>query len=241
MAVGGRCGIRAIRGGTARRRFLAAAVVFMFAALGVGASDAPAARTACTGEIQGVTITGNLVAGPGCYLNGGVIVNGNVVVREGGSLDTFDSTINGNVKSHGGTSVAIDFYTTVHGNVEIVGSTEDAGVYRSTIVGNVLLKGTSGYFAANESNISGNLKVSKNTGDGSFYVDGSFRIDTVGGNVDISNNRGVILLTSNTITRTLNCHDNHPPVTPADGNTAGTAKGECAGVPSPAPSLAQRS
>src|SRR5262245_58585680 len=107
-----------------RRIFLAAALVVMLATVGVVASDAPAA-TSCTGELQGVTITGNLRAGPGCFLNGDVIVNGNVVVARGGSLETFDSTINGNLTSHGGTSVELG-YTIVQGNVEIVGSTESA-------------------------------------------------------------------------------------------------------------------
>ena len=217
-----------------KRRFFAVAVGFMFATLGVVASDAPAAPTRCTGEIQGVTITGNLLAGPGCYLNGGVIVNGNVVVRKGGSLDTFDSAINGDVISHGATSVYIDRYTTVHGNVEIVGSTEAAGVFHSNIVGNVLVKKTSGYFWVSENGIAGDLKVSKNTGDGSLSPDGDFFFNQIGGNFHISNNHGVIELQRNGITGILDCHNNHPRVTVGDGNTAGTAKGECAGVPSTA-------
>lgn len=253
-----------------RRRFLAATAVCLFAALGVGARDAPAASTTCTGEIQGVTIiTGNLVAGPGCYLDDAVTVNGNVVVRTGGSLDTFSSTINGNVTSHGATSVSLG-YTLVNGNVEIVGSTEGAGVWRSTIVGNVLLKKNSG-FGVEESRVSGNMKVSQNTADASATA--YFDFDGVGGNFDISNNRGdirlvesgtvgnldirsnrgdiqltityaggmdirnnrgAIALAGNTIIGILNCQNNRPPVTVGDENTAGTAKGECAGVPSAA-------
>jgi len=224
-----------------KRTFLAAAVSFTFVALGVGASDAPAASTRCTGDITGVTITGKLIAGPGCYLNAGVIVNGNVVVGKGGSFGSFDSTINGNVTSHGGTSVYIDRYTIVHGNVEIVGATEAASVLHSTIVGSVLLKKTSGHFWVNENGISGNLKVSQNTGDGSYSPDGDFAFNEIGGNFDIRNNRGVIELEGNGITGILNCHNNHPPVTLGDGNTAGTAKGECAGGPSATPSSAQPS
>jgi hypothetical protein len=237
-----------------RRTFLAAAVAFMCAALGVGASDAPAASTSCTGTITGeaiiggVTITGNLSAGPGCNLQY-VTVTGNVVVEKGGSLNAFQLEIGGNLKSNGATSVgfqsvrvngnanivgatSVGFeYVTVNGNLRIAGSTESTAFSRGGVGGNFLLQNNSGTFDIARLGVDGNMKITNNSGSFGYSINNL----TVGGNLDIRKNRADgLALGQVEVTDILNCHHNQPPVNILYETTARIAKGECAGVPSAA-------
>jgi hypothetical protein len=201
---------------------LAIAGALLAGVTAAGASPATAAATHCTGHIgPGVTIAGDVTAGPGCDLDV-VTVTGDVIVEKGGSLSTFFSQIDGDVESRRATSVNIGLFTSIDGSVEIRGSSESAGVFRTVIGGDLVFAKNVGSVQAIDTLVEGSMEVSKNV-----VTFGNFSGDTIGGDAEVVKNRGDIEFGNSAITGTLDCHGNNPPVT-AYLNTVGSAQGECA-------------
>jgi hypothetical protein len=194
----------------------------VFAAAFTVAGGAATVEATCTDVIgPDVTIEGDVIAGPGCVLQH-ASVTGDVIVKKGGSLGTFDTEIGGNVLSQGGTVVQIGFFTTVGGDVEIRGSTKASGVFRSSVGGDLLLAKNTGSLGAEGTSVGGNMRVWRNE-----IKSGLFVFDTVSGDLEIGRNDGSISLEESTVDGTLACFDNEPAVS-ADSNTVGSAEGECA-------------
>src|SRR4051794_41847223 len=89
------------------KRFALAAAALLTGALALGPAGGSASTT-CTGALGAVTITGTVLAGPGCDLSG-TTVHGNVKITPGGSLFLGQAaTITGNPTSRHATTAGVD-------------------------------------------------------------------------------------------------------------------------------------
>jgi hypothetical protein len=180
-------------------------------------------QTLCYGHLFAATIHHDLVTRADCFLLHTTVV-GDVSVQPGTTFGPFDSQITGDVDARNATSVSIGFFVHIFGDLRVMGSSDATTLLRSQVDGNVNLSRNAGAFSVEQSTIGRSLTVSKND-----VAPGSdIQFSQVLGKADIKNNTGAsVSVIFNTVTRSLNCKNNSPPVT-ADGNTAATATGECA-------------
>lgn len=182
-----------------------------------------AENTQCYGQLFAVTIQHDLVTGADCSLLHST-VDGDVTVQPGTGFEPFDSQITGDVNARSATTINIGFFVHILGDLRVMGTVGTTGLSRSQVDGNVTLTRNSGAFSVAQSTIGGNLMVGKND----VTPGAEIAFTQVHGNADVKGNTGSSMsVIFNTITRTLNCKNNSPPVT-ADGNSAAAATGECA-------------
>jgi hypothetical protein len=180
-------------------------------------------QTHCYGHLFAATIQHDLVTRADCFLLHST-VNGDVTVQPGTRFEPFDSQITGDVDARNATSVGIGFFVHIFGDLRVTGSSVATTLLRSHVDGSVNLSRNAGGFSVEQSTIGRNLTVSKND----IAPGSDIQFTQVLGKADIKNNTGASMsVIFNTITRSLNCKNNSPPVL-ADGNTAATATGECA-------------
>jgi hypothetical protein len=186
----------------------------------------------------------------------GANVRGNVEVKEDAHTGAFDSTIGGSykcdlcffedvVESRVGGSVQIvgaqdgDFVigNVIGGNVEIVASS--AGAFGFIIAGNevggsVIFVKNAGPTVIADNAIAGELQIFENGVAGTCppencgepVENGTFSGNTVGGNMQVFENRGPTEISGNQVRQSLQCEENEPPPT-GGGNTAREKEGQC--------------
>jgi hypothetical protein len=172
----------------------------IIAALVLGALTAApsSAATSCTGPVGAIEIIGNVSAGAGCDLSGAT-VKGNVTVNPGGSLSTKEGSttvIAGNLESSQATEISLEGATSVQGNIGLKGTS--GRIYLSgSVKGNLIIEGGIPFLTVENEAVGGNLKV-LNTSGGVSGEGGLVGISrsTVGGNVEVSNNSAIGIVTN---------------------------------------------
>lgn len=157
-------------------------------------------------------IDGNVIVLDGGFASiFGATVEGNVIVHPGGGLDLTGGTIDGNVQVRGATVVAIGV-ATINGNVQISesGSGEGIGLFANTILGNVQLDNNDsfsifvGFLLPSLGNtIFGNVEVTNNN-----VVVGPFvAFNDIDGNLICSGNSPATTLDNNVVNGNIQCDD----------------------------------
>ena len=185
------------------------------------------ASLACEGDVDGGTVGDVEVKNDGVCTLTGVTVTGNVKVVDGASLVIVNGVVHGNVQGDGAFSVEVRG-TSVRGNVQIQNG-------RFVIVADAA--------------VHGDIQVEKanHLDDGTVLVTGN---DVTGGNIQIAENRvlmldvsanvvrngnlqvfkngggGDKLVADNDVAQNLQCKENASPFTAA-GNVAGDREGQC--------------
>jgi hypothetical protein len=180
-------------------RFPAARIALM-AFIVLGATPAFAEETICDGAIGPVALDNIFVPdGATCTLDR-TRANGNLVIGTGATLQATSVRINGSVQAEGARHVQMGGSSTVGGSVQIVqGHSATLGKVR--VSGDILL----------DSN-AGPLKAKGNV---------------VGGNLQVFQNEGGVLLRNNRIDGNLQCKANTP-APRGSGNVAASKEDQCA-------------
>jgi len=143
-------------------------------------------------------------------------INGNLTVPKGAWCDLVDVTVNGNLQVQNGGGIRLAG-STVTGNVQFTntGAAADAMSSGANVVCNT--------------KVNGNLQI-VNSDTGSPWTIGGCGPNSIGGNLQFVNNRGV----GNTISHTtvmgnLQCTNNHD-VTGSGNTVTGNRQGQCASL-----------
>lgn len=190
---------------------------------------APSASTTCNGTYSG-TFMGNLSvsAGETCmFLGGGVTGN---ITQSGGNLILSGTTVGGNVQIQGGGAFSIGSSARINGNLQIQNlpaSTAQNQVCGVSVSGNLAYQNSDapveiGAATICSSNtVGGNLQISNNAAN--VGIGGN----SVTGNLQVQNNSGVTSVSGNKVGKNLQC-SNNTTIT-GSGNTASQKQGQCAG------------
>jgi hypothetical protein len=198
-----------------------------------------------TGTFHDVTVPN----GTQCYL-AGATVTGNVTVKEDAGLRSDGSNIHGNLQADHSAYIAVGFPGgSVGGNIQIQATKSVPAVYGAianyicrTPVGNDLQVGQSaaaakfniggvggppgapvGFAACSVSNsVGGNIQATNNAGE--LWISNN----TVDGNLQAGSNTGGLHIYFNTIGGNLQCGSNNPPPDGAGNTVGGSAQGQCA-------------
>lgn len=171
-------------------------------ALAFAATPAFAEETLCTGTIGPVSLDDIFVPdGANCVLDR-TRANGNLVVGTGATLHATSVRINGSVQAEGASHVQMGGSSTVGGSVQIVQG-HSATLNKVRVSGDILL----------DSN-KGPLKATANV---------------VGGNLQVFQNEGGVLLRNNRIDGNLQCKANAP-APRGSGNVATSKEDQCANL-----------
>ena len=157
-----------------------------------------AANIECTSDIESGTFDDNVVVPEGetCglyALTGDITINGNLTVEKGATLLIigehygYSVTITGNIKADDAERVSINGVS-VGGNIQVKNTQSGVDLSNSNVVGNVQISDNLHFYSVVTSNIGGNLQVMKNSSDltSAYYF--NFAGNTVGGNLDCSQN-----------------------------------------------------
>jgi hypothetical protein len=207
----------------------------------------PTSSTSCDGTYTG-TFSGDLKISSGqtCIFTGGGVTGH--VTQTGGDLTLTNSTIGGNVVSHGG-AFSIGPFTTIGGNLEMLNVPESTSVdevCNTNVKGNVKLQavGTNVQLGSSAptcggSAIGGNLHAQDSTGTLEIYgnnVTGNLHIQNgtsatqiynndVGKKLLLQGNTGSTQVFDNTVVDNLQCEGNSS--ISGGGNIAQKKKGQC--------------
>jgi hypothetical protein len=181
-------------------RLPAARIAIVALTTTLGISPAFAEETICNGTIGPVALDNIFVPdGASCVLDR-TRANGNLVIGTGAILQASSIRINGSVQAEGAMQVQIGGGSTVGGSVQIVQG-HSATLNKLRVSGDILL----------DSNV-GALKATANV---------------VGGNLQVFQNEGGVLLRNNRIDGNLQCKANTP-APRGSGNVATSKEDQCA-------------
>jgi hypothetical protein len=172
------------------------------------------------------TLNGNVTIGAGGKLDlAGGTASHNLELKSGGTLVSEGGTIGGNVQ--GGGSVSLDAGSNVVGNLQLVNATSIS--VAATVRGGLQITSPAGTGAICGAHIRGDLQLVGGGAQSAFTVgDGAgCGGNTVGGNVQITANRGTVSVMQNIITGNLQCEANA--AVTSNGNTTinGKKQGQC--------------
>jgi len=119
----------------------------------------------CTGHIGPGKITGNVVAGPGCVLEGETTIEGNLTVKPGGSVEAFGEfslhQITGNLISYEASAIELA-ETHVGGRVHITRTHGTVLLRFGAVTGPVVIEYGSGAVRVDRTFVGGNLRIYHN-------------------------------------------------------------------------------
>ena len=189
------------------RLLLAIAGVLAAAGLVLAPSVPAGGKTNCTTSQGGVTISGDLTAGPGCVLNG-TTVTGNVKVDKNGTLSTDGATIGGNVEISNTSGTNSICHTSIGGNLQVHNNTGSNSI---------------GGCGNPPNSVGGNVEVHNNSGQATV-ADAA-----VGHDLSIHNNStmpGIDVMNAS-VGHDLDCHNDTPAASAGSGTVVdGKVKGD---------------
>lgn len=203
----------------------------------------PPARSAehCDGRIGAGTVDQVVVpSGARCLLDG-TRVEGNVLVKTDGRLETRDARIDGNIQAEDAHTVTTRQGTVVEGDIQV--KRRAVTTVEGTVVGgNLQVEEGGASLTLTGGRIRGDLQFAKAaaatiTGveiDGNLQLTGNRDAlaaegNVVFGNLQIFENRGGVLLVANRVAQNLQCGENRPAPT-GSGNVAGEKEDQCEGL-----------
>ena len=190
---------------------------------------APSASTACNGTYSG-TFVGNLSVSRGqtcMFVGGGVTGN---ITQTGGNLILSGTTVGGNVQIQGGGAFSIGGSARIIGNLQIQnlpGGAVQNQVCGVAVSGNLTYQNDGAPVAIGAATmcpgntVGGNLQVSNNTASVGIVS------NHVGGNLQVQNDSGSTTVSGNQVANNLQCSNNQ--TITGSGNTALKKQGQCAG------------
>jgi hypothetical protein len=165
------------------KRFLVASMAAASIVL-AGAPAALAAQTECVGTFTGTADNVVVPEGAHCEMDGAT-VTGNVLVKPGASLRASATDIGGNVKGIDSAWVCLQFGSTAGGNFDVMGGlagTTTGFDISTSVGGNAKVRQNAGLTFIDAAHVDGNVDVSSNTG--TLEIE----FNTIDGNVKVDDN-----------------------------------------------------
>jgi hypothetical protein len=176
------------------------AVVVLVGALFVPAAPALAQDQACSGSLGAVTVENlGIPQNARCELSG-TTVEGNIVVGRGATLHSSGGSVEGNIQAEGAARV-------------VVRNSRIGGSFQIKQGGGAEIRSTP---------VEGDIQLESNNGPVQHVIG-----NTVGGNVQVNQNRGGVDIVGNTIDGNLQCQSNDPAPTGGSNTVRESREGQC--------------